>query len=251
MEYHDCPLIILFENKNDKNEPEHQIELPNQIDKEVFDPIFNQAYDQNQYDRYTYHKDQENPKTFFDNLPEHQVELQTQMDKDFLDPSYNQTYHQIQYERSTYHNNQEDIICNEDQTNKKNETSELNDNRVANKDGRFLCSICNETYSTKGNLKKHEKKFCKSGSIENNSEDQKRVAKKYERFVCSICDQTFSTKGNLKKHEKKFCKSGSIEMKRVEIKGGPLLCSSCNKTFSSKTNLNKHQKKIVSVNLLK
>ena len=45
MEYHDCPLIILFENKNDKNEPEHQIELPNQIDK------FDQAYDQNQYDR--------------------------------------------------------------------------------------------------------------------------------------------------------------------------------------------------------
>ena len=55
MEYHDCPLIILFENKNDKNE--HQIELPNQIDKEVFDPSFNQAYDQIQYERYTYHKE--------------------------------------------------------------------------------------------------------------------------------------------------------------------------------------------------
>ena len=147
----------------------------------------------------------------FEDLPDHQIELQTpnQINIEVFDPSFNQTYDPI--------------------------------------DGRFLCSICNQTFSSKGNLKKHEKKFCKSGSIEMNSEDKIRVANKDGRFLCSSCNQTFSSKGNLMKHEKKFCRSGSIKMnsedqKIVEIKDGRFLCSSCNQTFSTKTNLNKHEK---------
>ena len=156
------------------------------------------------------HNNKETLKLFED-LPDHQIELiiPNQINTEVFDPNFNQTYDQV--------------------------------------DRRFLCSICNQTFSHKGNLKKHEKKFCKSGSIEMNSEDQKIVANKDGRFLCSICNQTFSHKGNLKKHEKKFCRSGSIKMnsedqKIVANEDGRFLCSSCNQTFSSKTNLNKHKK---------
>ena len=93
----------------------------------------------------------------FEDLPDHQIELQTpnQINTEVFDPSFSQTYNQIQYERSTYHNDQEDIICNEDETNHETETSQLNDNRVAYKDGRFLCSICNQTFSSKSNKKRN------------------------------------------------------------------------------------------------
>ena len=148
----------------------------------------------------------------FQDLPDHQIELQTpnQINTDVFDPSFNQTYDQIY--------------------------------------GRFLCSICNQTFSTKGNLKKHEKKFCKIGSIEMNSEDQKIVEIKDGRFLCSSCNQTFSTKTNLKKHEKISCKSGSIKMnsedqRRVANDNGRFPCRKCNQEFKTKTIVKIHEKK--------
>ena len=65
------------------------------------------------------------------------------------------------------------------------------------------CTICNNSFSSKSNLKKHEKKFCKSGSIKINSEDQRRVANKNGRFPCRKCNRTFKTLPIVKVHEKK------------------------------------------------
>ena len=148
----------------------------------------------------------------FEDLPDHQIELQApnQINIEVFEPSFKQTYDQI--------------------------------------DGRFLCSICNQTFSHKGNLKKHEKKFCRSGSIKMNSEDQKIVANEYGRFLCSSCNQTFSSKTNLNKHKKNSCKSGSIKMnsedqRRVANDNGRFPCRKCNQEFKTKTIVKIHEKK--------
>jgi len=138
----------------------------------------------------------------FQDLPDHQIELQTpnQINTDVFDPSFNQTYDQI--------------------------------------DGRFLCSICNQTFSSKSNVKKHEKKFCKSGYIKINSEDQRRVANENGKFPCRKCNQEFKTKPIVKIHEKKSCKG---EEALAKIKGISS-CRYCNQTFSFGSNKLRHEK---------
>ena len=92
--------------------------------------------------------------------------------------------------------------------------------------------------SSKSNLKKHEKKFCKSGSIEMNSKDQRRVANNNGRFPCRKCNQTFKTKPIVKIHEKKSCK-GEKALAKIE---GIFSCGYCNQTFSFGSNKLRHEK---------
>ena len=117
---------------------------------------------------------------------------------------------------------------------------------ATNKNKPFFCTICNNPFSSKSNLKKHEKIFCKSGSIMINSEDQKRIANENGRFPCRKCYRTFKTKPNVKAHEKKSCKG---EKNFANKKGRPTneneiyQCKHCAKTFNLKCNAKRHEKK--------
>ena len=60
----------------------------------------------------------------------------------------------------------------------------LNLNNDQCQQGRFSCTSCNQTFRSRSNLKKYEKKFCKSGSININSKDQRRFANKKAFSIC-------------------------------------------------------------------
>ena len=163
------------------------------------------------------------------------------------------------HERPIYQNDQEDIICNKFKTNNELKTLQIHDNRFTNEDERFpckggstnknkqfFCTICNNSFSSKSNLKKHERKFCKSGSIKINSEDQKRVANKDGRFPCRKCNHTFKTKPIVKVHEKKSCKGKEApanKKRRLAHENEIFQCIHCTQTFNSKCNLKRHEKK--------
>ena len=75
------------------------------------------------------------------------------------------------------------------------------------------CEICNKTFSTKGNLKKH-------------------VSSVHERkkpFECEICNKVFFEKGTLKIH------ISSVHEKKKSFE-----CDICEKTFAVKDKLKRH-----------
>ena len=95
-------------------------------------------------------------------------------------------------------------------------------------------------------MKKHERKFCKSGRIKINSEDQKRVADKDGRFPCRKCNQTFKTKPIVKVHEKKSCKGEEAlanKKGRLANENEIFQCKHCTQTFKSKCNVKRHETK--------
>ena len=87
-------------------------------------------------------------------------------------------------------------------------------------------------------MKKHEKKFCKSGYSKINSEDRRRVANENGKFPCRKCNQEFKTKPIVKIHEKKSCKGKEA----LANKKGIFSCKYCIQTFSFGTNKLRHEK---------
>ena len=76
-----------------------------------------------------------------------------------------------------------------DSTIKKNEL-ELPTKMVHEREGRFMCDICNQSYSRICNLKRH----------------MKLIHERQREYMCDICDQLFFRIENFKMHMKKVHK---------------------------------------------
>ncbi|KAK3611194.1 hypothetical protein CHS0354_009446 [Potamilus streckersoni] len=134
---------------------------------------------------------------------------------------------------------------------------------------KFQCATCNKTFSSRGNLKAHnrihsgEKPFrcdeCnKSFSFPGNLTVHKRIHANIKPYKCEDCGKTFSAKGNLLAHArthtgikpfkckecgKRFSHKGNLNA-HMRLHSGlkPFICSYCKKGFAHKGNLNVHLK---------
>ncbi|XP_041971199.1 zinc finger protein OZF-like [Aricia agestis] len=104
-------------------------------------------------------------------------------------------------------------------------------------DGKFVCPICQKTFTLKGNLQRH---------LTNH---------KREKFECNVCFRPFYKKEHLEKHMikhlnikhacetcgKEFRSLSSLEQhKRTHLGIKPFQCDKCDRQYTVKTNLIKH-----------
>ena len=85
----------------------------------------------------------------------------------------------------------------------------------------FVCDICNQTFSKKGNLTRHKKS--------RHEEIVHSDASEEFGCECDVCHETFTLKRNLLRH------------KKVKHEHAQLHCGICNASFVRKSHLDKHK----------
>lgn len=109
---------------------------------------------------------------------------------------------------------------------------------VRDKNGKYICDICNKVFDKRSYLKQHA--FFHTG---------------IKKFICEICNASFSVKSNLTKHkfthselpfkcdicEKKFVANSLLERHKMSHFGiKPFECNLCQKKFTQKVHLVYH-----------
>ncbi|KAK6635186.1 hypothetical protein RUM44_000437 [Polyplax serrata] len=124
---------------------------------------------------------------------------------------------------------------------------------------KFICPICGNSFSRKGNMNEHIKKFHQSNSI--TKETLINELKFPETFTCSICNINFAKEPLLRNHMKihpeekrfscaicgkKFRHSGSLTYHRRAAHTGekPFQCNYCDQRFSLRSVQQIHERKV-------
>ena len=94
---------------------------------------------------------------------------------------------------------------------------------VANEKGRYQCDRCPNSYTMKGNLRRHYRHHLND-----------------KRFQCLICKRRFYRNEYLLRHMRQHEEDGDVDTK--DMSGNQYTCSTCNKSFSAAINLKRHMR---------
>ena len=94
-----------------------------------------------------------------------------------------------------------------------------------NASGVFQCPDCHNTFSTKGNLKRHINGYCDIKQNDDESDDNQLSDKlddidedsNNDDHKCQYCEKSFTFKHNLKRHMNSRCKAKVTAEKEQEI----------------------------------
>lgn len=93
----------------------------------------------------------------------------------------------------------------------------------ADENGRYQCSLCENSYTNKGNLRRHFRQH--TGEM---------------RYQCDVCERRFFRNEYLVRHMRKHVKNSKQQAQEKENESNK--CNNCSKTFGDPVNLKRHMR---------